>query len=207
MKTIFATLVVAGVLAVAAVSLPAQGFTLSSPVVSGDPETGFDSGLVSAGRIDDAYAAKDKGPGNPRSFPFTWEGLPYGTQSLALVLDDPDARLVLAAYGMKGDAFLHWIAAEIDPALGGLEDNASASNPPFIQGKNGAGKIGYAAPQPPSDVPKNARKPLTHVYRLTVYALSAPTGLKEGFSLDQLRAAMAGKIIGQARLDFSYSNG
>ncbi len=207
MRYFLSIAIAACMMGLAAVSVPAQGFTLSSPAVSGDPETGFDSRLVSAGRIDDAYAAKDKGPGNPRSLPFTWDGLPYGTMSLALIMDDPDARLVLAAYGMKGDAFLHWIAADIDPSLGGLADNASASNPPFVQGKNGAGKIGYAAPQPPSDIPKNAPKPLTHVYRLTVFALSAPTFLADGFSLEDLRAAMAGKIIGQAQLRFSYSNG
>ncbi len=206
MRFIFKSLFVAAVAAIAAGSLSAQGFTLSSPAVSGDPQTGFDSGLVSAGRIDSVYAASDKGPANPRSFPFSWEGVPYGTRALALILDDPDARLLLASFGMKGDAFLHWIAADIDPALGGLEDNASASDPPFAQGKNGAGKIGYTGPQPPSDIPKNARKPLIHVYRLTVYALSEPTGLQNGFTLDDLRAAMAGKIIGQAKLDFSYSN-
>ncbi len=188
-------------------SLQAGGFTVSSPAVTGAPQTGFDSGLKSSGRIDAAYAAKDKGPGNPRSFPFTWSGLPAGTKALALIMDDPDARLILAAYGMKGDSFLHWIAADIDPATGGLADNASASNPPFVQGKNGAGNLGYAAPQPPSDMPKDAGKPLIHIYRLTVYALSEPTGLKNGFTLDELREALEGKVLGEGHLNFSYSNG
>ncbi len=191
----------------AAAALSAATFTLSSPAVKGMPEKGFDSGLKSAGRLDKMYAASDTGPRNPRSFPFSWSGLPAGTKALALVLDDPDARLVLASRGMSGDAFLHWIAADIDPALGGLPDNASAANPSFVQGKNGAGEIGYTGPQPPSNVPATAKKPLIHVYRLTVYALSAKTGLQNGFTQDQLMEAMKGKILGQAQLLISYSNG
>ncbi len=198
-----------GIVLFAAASLGAQSgsFSLSSPAVTGPSEIGFDSGLKSAGRLDPMYAAKDKGPRNPRSFPFSWQNVPAGTNALALILDDPDARLVLASYGIIADAFLHWTAADIDPALGGLADNASAGNPPFVQGKNGAGMPGYTAPQPPSDFPKDAKRPLIHIYRLTVYALSAPTGLQNGYSLDEFKAAMQGKIIGQAQLFISYSNG
>jgi Raf kinase inhibitor-like YbhB/YbcL family protein len=191
----------------AAAALGVAPFTLSSPAVKGMSETGFDSGLRSAGRLEAMYAAGDNAPRNTRSFPFSWSGLPAGTKALALVLDDPDARLVLAARGMSGDAFLHWTAADIDPAMGKLADNASAGNPPFVQGKNGAGTIGYIGPQPPSDVPSNVKKPLVHVYRLTVFALSSKTGLVNGYSLDELMAAMKGKLLGQTQLLIGYSNG
>jgi Raf kinase inhibitor-like YbhB/YbcL family protein len=190
-----------------AAAVSAAPFTLSSPVATGMSETGFDSGLKSAGRLESMYAAGDNGPRNPRSFPFTWSNLPAGTKALALVLDDPDARLVLASRGITATAFLHWIAADLDPAMGGLPDNASAGSPSFVQGKNGAGAIGYIGPQPPSNVPADRNKPLIHVYRLTVYALSAPTGLSNGFSLDDLTAVMKGKTLGQAQLLISYSNG
>ncbi len=193
-------------LAVSALGAQASAFAVASPAVTGPSETGFDSGLKSAGRIASRYAASDTGPANPRSFPFTWQNLPAGTRALAVVLDDPDARLVLKANGMTGDSFLHWIAADIDPTLGGLSDNASASSPSFPQGKNGRGQVGYTGPQPPSSVPKDAPKPLVHVYRFTVYALSAPTRLKDGFSLADLQAAMKGKILGQVQLLFGYSN-
>jgi Raf kinase inhibitor-like YbhB/YbcL family protein len=184
----------------------AQGdFSLSTTALVGPTETGFDSGLRSVGRLDAAYAAKPGEPGNPRSFPFSWANLPQGTAALALVLDDPDARLVLAAYGMKGDAFLHWIAADIDPYLGGLGDNASASAS-FPQGKNGSGSIGYLGPQPPVDIPKDVSVARVHVYRLKLFALSAQTGLQNGFSLDELLAAVKDKTIGTAELDLSYSN-
>ncbi|HET7839199.1 MAG TPA: YbhB/YbcL family Raf kinase inhibitor-like protein [Rectinemataceae bacterium] len=198
--------VVTAVLIAAAASLAgAQGFGLSTTALVGAGETGFDSGIKASGSLDGAYAAKPGAPGNPRSFPFSWSNLPTGTKALALVLDDPDARLVLAAYGMKGDAFLHWIAADIDPGLGGLGDNASATAA-FPQGKNGAGTIGYTGPQPPTDLPKEVQGRRIHVYRLKVFALSSPTGLKNGFSLDELLAAVKGRTLGTAELDLSYSN-
>jgi len=125
---------------------------------------------------------------------------------LALVLDDPDARPILASRGIKASSFLHWIAADIDPSTGGLPANASVDAHAFVQGKNGGGKIGYRGPQPPADFPPNTGKRLIHIYRLTLYALSSPTGLADGFSLDELRAAIRGKVLGEARLNISYSN-
>ncbi len=189
-----------------AISAASGQFKLWSPAVKGSPRTGFDSGLKSSGSISALYAARDKGPSNKRSFPFTWKNLPSGTKYLALILDDPDAKKVMASYGMKGDSFLHWAAADIDPSMKGLKDNASATGHDFIQGKNGSGSIGYTGPQPPSDFPKDAKKPIIHIYRLKVYALSASTGLKDGFSLDELLAAINGKVLGTAELDFSYHN-
>lgn len=183
----------------------AAPFTLSTTAVSGDPETGFDSGLVSVGRLDAIYGAKAGGPANPRSFPFSWRNVPAGTKALAVILDDPDARLVLAAFGRTGDFFLHWTAADIDPSLGGLPDNAAATMP-IVQGKNGTGNAVYTAPQPPADIPKDTDKVRIHIYRLKVYALSARTGLAPGFSLDDLRGAIKDTTLGMAQLNVSYSN-
>lgn len=45
-----------------------------------------------------------------------------------------------------------------------------------------------------------------HVYRLKVYALSAPTGLAPGFTLDQLMSAIQDTTLGMAQLNVSYSN-
>lgn len=189
-----------------ATAASAGDFTVSSPAVSGDHETGFDSGLVSDGRLEVAYAEKPGGPGNSRSFSIIWNNVPPGTKSLALILDDPDARPILASRGIQAPSFLHWDAADIDPSTGGLPDNASREAHTFVQGKNGGGKIGYRGPQPPADFPLNTGKRLIHIYRLTLYALSSPTGLSDGFSLDDLRAAIKDKVLGEARLNISYSN-
>lgn len=194
--------------AVAAEDSSAMGdpaFSASTTVVSGPPETGFDSGLVSVGRIQAKYAAAPGAAPNRLSFPFSWSDLPQGTVALALVLDDPDARLVLKSYGMDLPAFLHWIAADIDPSGGGLPEGASGRML-FPEGKNGAGSVGYMGPQPPNDIPKDAMKPLIHVYRLKLYALSEKTGLADGFSLDDLMKAIDGKVLGLAELRVSYQN-
>lgn len=202
-----ASLVLLGLVGCASMSGSGGGgtFALRTNAVKGGPETGFDSGLVSVGRLDAMYGAKAGGPANPRSFPFTWTNLPAGTKALAVVLDDPDARLVLAAFGRKGDFFLHWTATDIDPSLGGLPDNAAATLK-ITQGVNGTGKPVYTAPQPPADIPKDTDKVRIHVYRLKVYALSAPTGLSTGFSLDDLMNAIKDTTIGMAQLNVSYSN-
>jgi Raf kinase inhibitor-like YbhB/YbcL family protein len=204
-----ATLVVV-LLALAGCSSMSDGkantaFSLSTTAVSGAPETGFDSGLVSVGRLNGVYGARAGGPANPRSFPFTWKNLPAGTKALAVIMDDPDARLVLKSFGMTGDFFLHWIATDIDPARGGLPDNAAATMS-IVQGANGTGKAVYTAPQPPADIPKDTDKVRIHIYRLKVYALSAPTGLQSGFSLDDLRSAIKDTTLGVAQLNVSYSN-
>jgi Raf kinase inhibitor-like YbhB/YbcL family protein len=193
-------------LLVAAATVGAQGFTMTSPAVTGSSETGFDSGLVSAGRLDAQFAAKADGPGNPRSFPFSWSNIPPGTKALAVILDDPDARLVLAARGIKAPSFLHWVVTDIDPSLGGLPANASVDMTSLVQGKNGAGQVGYRGPQPPADFPPNTGKRLIHVYRLALYALSSPTRLPKGFSLDELRKLIKDTALGEARLNISYSN-
>ena len=183
-----------------------EPFSLSSKAIKGKQEIGFDSGLKSMGKIDSIYAAKDKGDANLTSFPFSWKSIPKNTKFLALVFDDPDAKKIMEAYGMKGEAFIHWLVADINPSLKQLKANASLDKHDFIQGKNGMGTIGYIGPQPPSDFPADAIKPIIHVYRLTVYALSDSTGLKDGFTFDELQNAMKDKILGQSQIFMSYNN-
>lgn len=192
------------VLVLALLGVPGLGlvaqvtFTLQSPAFGGKQEVGFDSKLVSAGRADAAY-------NGATSLPFQWSGLPAGTKALALVYDDPDARLVMKAFGVPGDVWTHWVATDIDPTLGGLAAGASASGK-LVLGKNTWGNQAYGGPAPPADVPADAARPIVHAYRLTVYALSAPTGLKAGFSVDELRKAMVGKTLGFGQLIVSWSN-
>ncbi|HEY1406384.1 MAG TPA: YbhB/YbcL family Raf kinase inhibitor-like protein, partial [Spirochaetota bacterium] len=196
-------------IALMAITLSAVGviaasmaFTLMSPALSGKPEVGSFSKLTSEGRMDPVYAAGDKDPMNTKSFPFSWKNLPKGTVALALVFDDPDARPVMKIYKIPGQAYLHWTATDIDPALGALEENASASHS-FAQGKNTSGTVGYVGPRPPSDIPPKTKKPIIHIYRLMVYALSAKTGLADGYTLPELDRAMKGKVLGKAKLFFS----
>jgi len=154
--------------------------------------------LVSAGRADPAF-------NGGTSLPFSWSGLPAGTKALAVIYDDPDARLVMKAYGVAGDVWTHWVVADLDPGLGGLAAGASSTLKAPV-GKNTWGQAAYGGPAPPADVPSDAPRPIVHAYRLTVYALSAPTGLKSGFSVEDLRRAMVGKTLGYGQLVVSWSN-
>jgi Raf kinase inhibitor-like YbhB/YbcL family protein len=59
--------------------------------------------------------AKHTDDGEGSSPPLTWNYIPEGTRSIALIVHDPDAH--------SGD-FTHWLAWNIDPDSGGLEEGA-----------------------------------------------------------------------------------
>lgn len=59
------------------------------------------------------------GQGPDISPSLNWSGVPAGTKSLALILDDPDAPLI---------TFVHWLVYNIPPAVGGLPENLERSD-------------------------------------------------------------------------------
>jgi len=67
-----------------------------------------------------------------------------------------------------------------------------------IGGRNDFGTTGYGGPCPP-------RGHGPHRYRATLYALSVATlGLQTGAGRDRVTAAMAGHVLGEARLTGRY---
>lgn len=64
--------------------------------------------------------------------PLEISGLPQGTKTLAVIVEDPDAP-----HGV----FDHWLAWNIPPHEAIAENHA-----PGISGKNGFGKTGYGGP-------------------------------------------------------------
>ena len=105
----------------------------------------------------------------------TWDGMPAGTKSLALLVVDPDAP-------MQG-GFTHWVLAGIDPAAGTLAEGTTAGTP----GPNSAGDAGYAGPCPPSG---------THHYIFTLYALAAPIeGTPDRKAIEAAGAGALGKAV------------
>ncbi len=115
-----------------------------------------------------------------------WEEPPAGTVEQALVVDDPDA---------PGGSFVHWVAYGIPPRT---TEIATGSAEGLVEGANDAGGVGWTGPCPPGDE--------THNYVFTLYALDAKTGLDEGASLDDLRAAIDGHILGEATLTAPFSH-
>jgi Raf kinase inhibitor-like YbhB/YbcL family protein len=119
----------------------------------------------------------------------TWDALPAGTQSLALIADDPDAPV---------GTWTHWIAWNI-PTQGGLPEGLEKGETlgdGTRQGKNDFKRIGYGGPCPPPGKP--------HRYFFKLYALDSKLDLKPGSSRSELENAMKGHILGQAELMGKY---
>lgn len=115
----------------------------------------------------------------------SWEGAPQGTVSLALVVDDPDAR-----------NFVHWVVFDMrGGASGSLPEGVRAVDPP-PQGRNDFGQKGYGGPCPPSG---------THRYRFTLWALSARLNLSGTPSAAEVRTAANNLILGQTTLSGTYT--
>ena len=124
--------------------------------------------------------------GDDISPPLAWSGAPEGTAAYALIVDDPDAR-----------GWIHWLAADIPADQSGLDEGASGTDA-GIEGRNDFRRTGYGGPCPPSG---------THRYAFEVFALSEPLGLATGFSADELRSAMEGKVLDSGRLTGTYERG
>jgi hypothetical protein len=117
-----------------------------------------------------------------------WEGAPDGTLSLALIVDDPDAR-----------GFAHWVLFDLAPAAtGAVPAGASASPDAPPQGTNDFGRLGYAGPCPPSG---------SHRYAFVLYALDTRLGLPGAPRAGEVREAMRGHVLAEARLTASYRRG
>lgn len=120
----------------------------------------------------------------------TWGEPPAGTQSLALIMDDPDAPV---------GVFTHWVLFNLPADSRGLPEAVptQAQLPDgSLQGKNDFGKIGYGGPCPPPGRP--------HRYQFTLYALDQTLDLKAGASKKQVLDAMQGHILAQGRLTGTY---
>lgn len=75
-----------------------------------------------------------------------WTGLPTGSASLALVMEDATPRLGRPA----GSGSVHWLVVNMPPSVSSLVAGASSGNmPPLsVELKNSFNKIGYTAPCP-----------------------------------------------------------
>ena len=137
------------------------------------------SALEDGGSIPGRYTCD----GDDVSPPLAWTAAPEGTAGLALIVDDPDAR-----------GWIHWVVADIPADEMSVDENES----PGTDGRNDFGRTGWGGPCPPSG---------SHRYVFEVFALSERLDLPAGFSADELRAAMAGKVLASGRLSASYRRG
>jgi len=109
--------------------------------------------------------------------PLRIEGIPEGTQTLALVLDDPDAPM---------GTWDHWIVWNIPPTSK-IEENSV----PGTEGMNSFRRQSYGGPCPPGG---------THRYFLKAYALDTKLALNPNSKKKDVEKAMQGHILAQGEL-------
>ena len=122
--------------------------------------------------------------------PLSWTDPPAGTQSLSLIMDDPDAPV---------GTWVHWVLYDLPADTRALPENLSKDRELASgakQGQNDFRKIGYGGPCPPPGP--------AHRYFFKLYALDAKTNLKPGVSKADLLRAMEGHILAQAELIGRY---
>lgn len=114
----------------------------------------------------------------------TFTDIPGNTESLVLIMDDPDA---------PAGTWVHWLVWNIPPSSKGFSKGEIISYP---QGTNDFGILEYGGPCPPSG---------THRYFFKLYALDMMLDLDEGASKQELETAISGHIIQEVQLMGLYS--
>lgn len=115
-----------------------------------------------------------------------WSKPPARTASFALIVADPDAP--------RG-TFVHWVLYDLPGATRSLPEalpNQGLLAGGARQGRNDAGRLGYAGPCPPGHSP--------HHYHFMLYALDAMLDLPVGATRAQVEAAMQGHILARGEL-------
>jgi hypothetical protein len=116
--------------------------------------------------------------------PLQISDLPANTQSLALIMDDPDAPL---------GTWVHWTIWNIDPQTTEIKENSVPAG--AIQGMTSFGRTGYGGPCPPSG---------SHHYFFKLYALDTKLDLTPNAGKDNLEQAMQNHILSYTELSGLY---
>lgn len=145
--------------------------TLESPA--------FDDG----DRIPEKYGYTERNV-NP---PLEIGGVPDDAESLALVVDDPDAR------EPAGKVWDHWVVWNVSPETETIPEGWEPGD--ATEGPNDYGERGYGGPNPPDR---------EHTYRFELYALETTLDLESDAGVDDLESAIEGRVIDRARLEGTY---
>ncbi len=124
--------------------------------------------------------------------PLEWAGVPAGTRSLVLLVDDPDAPDPRA----PKMTWVHWVLYDLPPATAGLAEGVGHALPPGTrQGVNDWKRTGWGGPCPPIG---------RHRYFFKLFALDALLGDLGHPTEVKLEAAMHGHVLAEARLMGTY---
>ncbi|GHO79101.1 hypothetical protein KSD_68720 [Ktedonobacter sp. SOSP1-85] len=119
--------------------------------------------------------------------PLTIAQVPREAQSLALVVEDPDAPTKV---------FTHWLIYDLPPSTQHILEQEAPSG--GTEGVNDFGTRGYKGPCPPSG---------THHYVFRLFALDTRLALPEGMKKEDVLAKLKGHVLATAELVGTYKRG
>ena len=120
--------------------------------------------------------------------PLRITGIPAGTETLALIVDDPDA------IDPAGKIWDHWVIWNVSGTRTEIPHDWDGTS--AVEGVNDYGQREYGGPNPPDG---------THTYRFILYALDTRLELPTDTDADGLRAAIDGHVLDEDRLTGTYS--
>jgi Raf kinase inhibitor-like YbhB/YbcL family protein len=133
--------------------------------------------------------------GEDISPPLAWDGVPQGTKSLVLIIDDPDAPDPKAPQRV----WVHWVVYNLPPETKSLPENAGKAGLPqgAEVGFNDFKKEEYGGPCPPIG---------RHRYFHKLYALDITLDLSRP-TKSQIEQAIKGHVLAEAELVGTYQKG
>lgn len=115
-------------------------------------------------------------------------GVPDEARSLALIVDDPDAR------EPAGKIWDHWLVWNVDPSTTVAPEDWDPTD--AVEGRNDFGERGWGGPKPPDG---------EHTYRFLLYALDVELDLEPDADKDDLYDAAEGHLVEKATLEGTYA--
>ncbi len=133
--------------------------------------------------------------GEDISPPLQWTGIPPGTRSLVLIVDDPDAPDPAAPKMV----WVHWVLYNLPPETSGLPEGVADSQlpPGTQQGLNDWKRTGWGGPCPPVG---------RHRYFFKLYALDTELPDLGLATKNKVLQAMVGHVLEEAELVGTYQH-
>lgn len=166
-----------------ALAASADQVAVATPALKGKATLQVTSAAFKEGSpIPDVYSSYAAGTRPP----LTWSKAPKGAKSFAVIVEDPDAPMATP--------FVHWVMWNVPATDRGVPEGRVPEG--AIEGKMGAGRMGYFGPHPPPGAP--------HHYHFEVFAVDRPLNLEPGADAKALEDAMAGHVLASGELVATY---
>lgn len=131
--------------------------------------------------------------GDDVSYPLEWTGVPEGTESLVLIVHDPDVPDPAAPERL----WVHWVIVDLPPDSTGLPEGVTAEQLPAgaRMGRNDWKRNDFGGPCPPIG---------RHRYFHRLYALDIKVGNTEPLEKGPLERAMKRHMLAVSELHGTY---